>query len=823
MARDSTVNIGINATNNASGPIDKVGASLRGLEGAAGAVNGGLSGLSTAIGIGALATLAVQAGGAVVEFSRLAAASQSVGASFDGLAGKAGAVPAALLNSLKQASAGTISEYNLMLAANKAMLLGVADSSEEMGALMAIARSRGQAMGLSVTQAFNDLVTGLGRASPLILDNLGITVDLERVNAEYATSIGKTSAALTEQERKQALVNSVMREAAGIQMPNVDSMASSFERAQASIADMKVALGELFGPAIAKIADTIADAVAGVNDALRTDASEQLVIDFEKADARLQRLKDTALAYTTAMANAPAGMLEEITRLEAAGATWDMLTGETQAYFILLQDVKAAQADYTAQLETSLAATSRYYSEIAQRQTELMAGGGINLLGGSEVLAAQVAEQQAAIGRLNQSMAEVAVTQQIWTIALEASHGDAQLAAGLADQLRAQYDVLTSTMSGATGPMYSAADAMRILAANAADLAAISPAAAGGVSSVGQAAATAAGQFQRASNAAGNLSSALRGIAAAQAGLAALDNLGKAKDALKPSGLGGLAITPFRDLANEGGKAGAAIELIRYMSPPAASAVHGLGAAASTTNAEFSRLESTISSVLQGQLNPGVGVNVDDLLPREDAINENARRLADIAVNGFKGQDWLGEFAAEVPDIYKMLQESGDPKASAAQLLRDFQDGLVPELLDKEAAKERVRRMLLGQANMASLANEIASELSKEMGVSMAQAQAAVGQALGTATPAAGGGGAGAMDGAGQGGIFVDGLTKAIADKAAQLQSSGNTAGATWGTGFLATIEANVPQQLLTILTILVTPLVIAQINANNGRKGAKD
>ena len=33
---------------------------------------------------------------------------------------------------------------------------------------------RGRAMGLSTTQAFGDIVTGIGRMSPLILDNLGI-------------------------------------------------------------------------------------------------------------------------------------------------------------------------------------------------------------------------------------------------------------------------------------------------------------------------------------------------------------------------------------------------------------------------------------------------------------------------------------------------------------------------------------------------------------------------------------------------------------------------------------------------------------------------
>lgn len=52
-----------------------------------------------------------------------------------------------------------------------------------------------------------------------------------------------------------------------------------------------------------------------------------------------------------------------------------------------------------------------------------------------------------------------------------------------------------------------------------------------------------------------------------------------------------------------------------------------------------------------------------------------------------------------------------------AQLLKDFQDGLRPELLDKEKAKDLVRRGLLGEKNLKSLTDEIAKELAGELGV----------------------------------------------------------------------------------------------------------
>jgi hypothetical protein len=263
---DKNVNINVTATNRASGVMDQVKGSLKSMESAASVATKGIAGIAGAFAIGAVTQVAGQVANAIGEMANLAAASEQVGASFDQLAAKAGQSSAGLLNSLKAASRGTISEYDLMLAANRSMLLGVADSSEEMTGLMNIAISRGRAMGLSTTQAFNDLVTGLGRASPMILDNLGITINAEEVNKKYAASLGKTAEALTEAERKQALVNEVMKEAESVDLGNVDTMASSFERAQAAMSDMKVALGELFGPAIAVIAENIAKAATAAKE-----------------------------------------------------------------------------------------------------------------------------------------------------------------------------------------------------------------------------------------------------------------------------------------------------------------------------------------------------------------------------------------------------------------------------------------------------------------------------------------------------------------------------------------------------------------------------
>nr|DAN78548.1 MAG TPA: hypothetical protein [Caudoviricetes sp.] len=144
-----------------------------------------------------------------------------------------------ILSGLQNASKGAVSNYDLILSANKAMSLGVAKNTNDFTTLMEIARIKAKNMGITTTQAYNDIVTGLGRGSAMILDNLGITINAAQANEEYAKSIGKTVSQLTDAEKKQALINKVVAdgkkelEAAG------EIMLTDAERRQKLIAQIE--------------------------------------------------------------------------------------------------------------------------------------------------------------------------------------------------------------------------------------------------------------------------------------------------------------------------------------------------------------------------------------------------------------------------------------------------------------------------------------------------------------------------------------------------------------------------------------------------------
>ena len=117
------------------------------------------------------------------------------------------------LNSFREAVNGTMSDTDLMTLANQAMMLGVASSEKEMAKLFDTAQRLGRVMGLETTPAIQSLVTGIGRQSIQMLDNLGIIVKSETAYLLYADSIGKTVNQLTEQDKKLAFNAEAMRQA----------------------------------------------------------------------------------------------------------------------------------------------------------------------------------------------------------------------------------------------------------------------------------------------------------------------------------------------------------------------------------------------------------------------------------------------------------------------------------------------------------------------------------------------------------------------------------------------------------------------------------
>lgn len=186
------------------------------------AFTGGLDKIADVLGIsqksmGAMAGAAALAGTALVGTATALVALgiqggkvQAMEDSFNSLTGSIGETGEAMLGTVSTATKGLISDMDIMAASNKAILLGLPVTSESMGTLATAATVLGKAMGQDAKKSLDDLTTALGRSSPMILDNLGLSVKVADANEAYARALGKSAEQLTEAEKKQAFYNAAM-------------------------------------------------------------------------------------------------------------------------------------------------------------------------------------------------------------------------------------------------------------------------------------------------------------------------------------------------------------------------------------------------------------------------------------------------------------------------------------------------------------------------------------------------------------------------------------------------------------------------------------
>jgi hypothetical protein len=163
-----------------------------------------------------------------------------------------------MLTALREGSAGMVTDINLIQGANKALLLGLPATSDEMGQLAETARILGRAMGQDATKSLDDLITALGRSSPLILDNLGLTVKVGEANDAYAKKLGKTAEQLTEAEKKTAFYEAAM---------------SAARQKTEELGDEVRTLGDRVQQLSTKFGNTVTGTVAGLDQALGRSTS----------------------------------------------------------------------------------------------------------------------------------------------------------------------------------------------------------------------------------------------------------------------------------------------------------------------------------------------------------------------------------------------------------------------------------------------------------------------------------------------------------------------------------------------------------------------
>ena len=161
---------------------------------------------------------------------------------------------------LEDATDGTMSKSELFKQANNAMMLGVVKSEDEMAALFDTAQRLGQVLGRDTANSIESIVTGMGRQSRLMLDNLGIIVKSETAYKKYANTLGLNVDQLTDLQKKEAFNEEVLAISAKMVKELGDEYLNSLsnvQRMKVATENLRVAMGEALAPVLKIISDSL--------------------------------------------------------------------------------------------------------------------------------------------------------------------------------------------------------------------------------------------------------------------------------------------------------------------------------------------------------------------------------------------------------------------------------------------------------------------------------------------------------------------------------------------------------------------------------------
>jgi hypothetical protein len=297
----------------------------------------------------------------VVNFAKEASKVNSMERAFNTMAGATEDSNVAFRR-LQAATDGTMSKFDLFQQANNAMILGVSKNSEEMAEMFDMAQRLGNALGKDTKMSVESLITGIGRQSRLMLDNIGIVVKTEDAYKSYAKELKKNADQLTDSEKKQAFLNATLESArqkvAGLP-PEVFNSQMEFAAFAASSANASAVLGEAFIPTLTFLSKELRLTM----DMLDTDKVQRFSAALGIGAAAFVTLKvATSLAtfemrkFTAAMAANPIGLAAVAISAAAFAAMeyFDVFKGgdeDVSGHTTALQDAVQAQQQLSEEQE----------------------------------------------------------------------------------------------------------------------------------------------------------------------------------------------------------------------------------------------------------------------------------------------------------------------------------------------------------------------------------------------------------------------------------------------------------------------------------------
>ena len=250
-----------------------------------------ISNVGKAITIG-VTTPVLAAAGALVTFANSAQTSIQIERSFDAVAKSAGIMGDEMMKALQKSSRGLISNTDLMKNFNLASSLVSKQFATELPQAFEYLGKVSASTGQSMDYMLDSLVRGVGRLSPLILDNLGIQVSLNEAYEIYAQKIGKSVDELSKAEQQSAVMELTMAKLAETTAGMSDEFGTTGERIKVAMENAKDSIGRNLVPALTEAGEKLLPVIERFGSLFDVGGSLHPIID--KVSTALGKLAEGA-------------------------------------------------------------------------------------------------------------------------------------------------------------------------------------------------------------------------------------------------------------------------------------------------------------------------------------------------------------------------------------------------------------------------------------------------------------------------------------------------------------------------------------------------
>lgn len=295
-----------------------------------------------------------------------------------------------MLAQLRKGSMGMVEDAKLMENYNLAAQLVSKTFADQLPQAMQYLSKVASATGQDMDYMMNSLVRGVGRLSPMILDNLAIQVDLSESYEAYADSIGKSVDELTREEQQTAVMNQVMIKLAQntAAMPDVtDTAAASFASLRTVMANLRTQIDKAFLPIAKSLTSKLSEIAQTVGPAVISTVQKMT-----------RYITDLSPAAKTAAA-VIAGIATAVVGLSGAIAAFNLLMAANPIGLAVI-GITAAALGLVAVVDKINQAVKESYTTTALSQDQVLAyrmeGEALNALNGTyeEYVAAKIAAER---------------------------------------------------------------------------------------------------------------------------------------------------------------------------------------------------------------------------------------------------------------------------------------------------------------------------------------------------------------------------------------------------------------------------------------------